>query len=282
MQKKIVLLITFSLIFSTFLIISSGKIVNLSGNILYVGGSGPGNYTVIQDAVDAAYPDDIVFVFNGTYYENIVIIKKIDLIGEDKNNTIIDGMRNGSVVYIIGVGVTLSGFTLQNSSREYYTHAGIELYSGDNHIEDNIVTNNRVGIHLLFAKGLIPKGDNTLNNNIVIGNDKDAFCVHCSCNNILSNHIEDNGGGVFLQQFARFNKVDKNNFINNGYSAGHFIAIFNSWDSNYWDDWIGLENPILQLFPKMIPKYFGFMGEFKKIPWPSFDFHPVSEPYDIC
>ena len=36
-------------------------------NTLYVGGSGEGNYTKIQDAIDDASDGDIVFVYNGTY-----------------------------------------------------------------------------------------------------------------------------------------------------------------------------------------------------------------------
>jgi hypothetical protein len=41
---------------------SSGR-----GDILYVGGSGEGNYSTIQDAVDNASDGDTVFVYNGTY-----------------------------------------------------------------------------------------------------------------------------------------------------------------------------------------------------------------------
>ena len=39
------------------------------GNTLYVGGSGEGNYTKIQDAINNASDGDTVFVYNGTYYE---------------------------------------------------------------------------------------------------------------------------------------------------------------------------------------------------------------------
>ena len=36
------------------------------GNWLYVGGSGPGNYTKIQDAIDNAFDDDNIFANNVT------------------------------------------------------------------------------------------------------------------------------------------------------------------------------------------------------------------------
>jgi len=282
-QKKPMIFIILIMLASLSFVPSSNAeiITNETNNILYVGGVGLGNFSSIQDALDAADINDTIFVYNGTYNENIVILKSINLIGENKNGTIIEGDRSDSVVYIIGEGVTLSGFTLQNSSRVDYRHAGVEIYSHNCRISDNIIRNNRVGIHLLFSKGLIPKGNHTIEKNIIIDNDMDALCVHCSNNFILNNHIENNGGGVFLQQFARLNRVKQNNIINNTYSAGHFRAIFNIWDSNYWDDWVGLNSPLLKLCPKMIPKYYAFMGEFRKIFWPSFDFRPASVPYEI-
>ena len=79
------------LFIGTAIIPSSGqKMEKLSlptsrGNILYVGGSGPGNYSKIQDAIDNASDGDTVFVFNDSspYNENIIVNKQISLIGED-------------------------------------------------------------------------------------------------------------------------------------------------------------------------------------------------------
>ena len=47
----------------------------LRGNTLYVGGSGPGNYSQIQDAVDDANIGDTIFVFSGVYAADIIVDK---------------------------------------------------------------------------------------------------------------------------------------------------------------------------------------------------------------
>ena len=86
-----------------------------SGNTLYVGGSGPGNYSKIQDAIDNASDGDTVFVYNGTYQqERIRINKVIKLLGEDKNTTIIDGEFSDVIIRVTSSDITVRGFTLQN------------------------------------------------------------------------------------------------------------------------------------------------------------------------
>ena len=69
--------------------------VNASPNIIYV----PTDYHTIQEAMNHATSGDIIFVHNGTYYENIVIDKSVSLIGENRNLTIIDGEGAGSVIH---------------------------------------------------------------------------------------------------------------------------------------------------------------------------------------
>ena len=60
---------------------------------LYVGGVNPGNYSKIQDAINDSVDGDTVYVFDDSspYYENIIVDKSINLIGEDKNTTVIHG-----------------------------------------------------------------------------------------------------------------------------------------------------------------------------------------------
>ena len=86
------------------------------GNWLYVGGSGPGNYTRIQDAIDNASDGDTVFVFNGTYFESLNVWNGILLCGQDRDSTIIDGSHSTeNVITITSPNVCIKGFTIRNS-----------------------------------------------------------------------------------------------------------------------------------------------------------------------
>ena len=125
-----------------------------SGNTLYVGGSGEGNYTNIQDAIDNASDGDTVFVYDESspYNERLKIKKSINLIGENRETTIIDGGgTNSSVVQVLIDWVNISGFTIQNSG-DY--GAGVYINSTRYiNIIGNIILNNWEGIYL-FKRSL--------------------------------------------------------------------------------------------------------------------------------
>ena len=109
------------------------------GNTLYVGGSGPGNYSMIQLAVDDANDGDTVFVYNGTYHENVFIFKSINLIGENRFNTTIDGDIGGGIYHIINIrnsSVLIKNFTIQNADQAHWT-SGINI-QGASLIDINI------------------------------------------------------------------------------------------------------------------------------------------------
>ncbi|UCD13534.1 MAG: hypothetical protein JSW60_08255, partial [Thermoplasmatales archaeon] len=67
--------------------------LSFDGKTLYVGGSGEGNYTKIQDAIDDASDGDTVFVYDDSspYQQEsyLNIEKSINLIGEDRDTTVI-------------------------------------------------------------------------------------------------------------------------------------------------------------------------------------------------
>lgn len=175
------------------------------GKILYVGGSGPGNYSVIQDAVDAASVGDTVFVYHGIYSDYfpgyqacVMITKSIQLVGEDKTTTIINGTQWQRVVIIEADGVSVSGFTLQNGGTPEFGGpfgAGIDISRNqDIHITGNIFTRNKLGV-LIEADS----SDVTISKNVFEGNYEGVETMGMNSdirihNNVISNNTE----GLFL------------------------------------------------------------------------------------
>jgi parallel beta-helix repeat protein len=132
---------------------STGMIgkTNSSRAFLYVGGTGEGNYTKIQDAIDDATSGDTVFVYDDSspYFENVLITKSLNLIGENNETTIIDGSRKNDTITINSQGVTISDFTIINSSYDInknWSKAGIRVIGSNNIIKNNIIRDNLLGI----------------------------------------------------------------------------------------------------------------------------------------
>ncbi len=83
-----------------------------------------GCLSTITAAVTTAAPNDTIQVYPGTYKEDVVIGKSLNLVGTNRNNTIINakGLANG--VNIDGINtpllsnITVSGFTIENANFE--------------------------------------------------------------------------------------------------------------------------------------------------------------------
>jgi len=211
------------------------------GNILYVGGSGSGNYSSIQGAIDNASEVDTIFVYNGTYYENVVVNKTVNLLGENNITTIIDGSNKGIVLEINAGWVNISGFTIKNS---YNDSAAIEINSNWNTIFNNIITNNDLhGIYISFSSnntisnniisnnlgmglGLWESPDTKIVENTVINNRYRGIDLTFSDNSIILNNIiiGNNYSGIGLGS-SDYCKIFGNNISNNAgdYEAGVYL-----------------------------------------------------------
>ena len=121
------------------------------GNWWYVGGSGPGNFTTIQDAINASSEGDTVFVYaESSPYRSVVVNKSMHLLGEQANITIIDGEYMGDVVWIQSERVVLSNFTITHGDGEDllrdFFRAGVRITASNVTIKNNIIRDNRKGI----------------------------------------------------------------------------------------------------------------------------------------
>ena len=133
-----------------------------NGKTLYVGGSGPNNYTHIQDAIDDASDGDIIFVYSGIYYENIVINRSISLIRENKEKTVIDGGEKENTI-TIRKSSFIHDFIIRGSGDAC---AGIDIKSEYVVIEENIITNNDYPIYISNINHTAVL-DNIISNNTV-------------------------------------------------------------------------------------------------------------------
>jgi parallel beta-helix repeat protein len=177
------------------------------GATLYVGGSGPDNYSRIQHAIDDADDGDTVYIYNGTYAETIWIGKSICLIGEHKNGTIIDGGGRGTVVTIESSGVTVRACTVTGGGGNF-TDAGIRIVSDNVVVRDSIVRNNNgSGIYLTSASRC------TVAHNTMVGNRYSAIYVteESHSNNISHNTVRSSISGIHAersnQQMIEHNEV---------------------------------------------------------------------------
>jgi len=196
------------------------------GKTLYVGGSGEGNYSKIQDAINDTMDGDTVYVFNGLYNESVNIDKSIDVIGEDKYSTIIDGQKKRARVVKLRVdGITFSGFSVIHS-RDWANDAGIYIYSSYNVIKNNIIKDNKGG-----EGGIAVDGDyNLIYNNIVRKNGEfGIFIGYQDHYNVISgNIIENHYRGMWLA--ADHGNVVANNYISNNSNDGIMIRGVEDYD----------------------------------------------------
>ena len=269
MKRKWLVIGIILLFIGTTVIPSSGQnIEKLSlrtsrGNTLYVGGSGPGNYSKIQDAINASSDGDTIFVYNGTYDEHITINKAIHLIGQVVSSTIIDGQNTGCVI-TVSASATITRFTIQNSGSIYGYEAGV-------------ISNSQPDMsYIITVTG------NCFKNNY------NGVLIQDSQNDVITgNTFMNNDCGVFL--FLSSNcRINNNNFINNtNHSFFRFFIGFqkhprNNWTGNYWDDWhSSLPRPIrgtneLILFVLRPGAVYTL-----PFPWFNIDWHPAKEPYNI-
>ncbi len=211
-----------------------------NGHWLYVGGSGTGNYTKIQDAIDNASDDDYIFVFSGIYYENILIYKSLHLLGEKPDTTIIDGHGFKEVVIITADYVTIEQFTIRNSSHNlpYSYQRGIRVEANHTTISKNIIFDNlQTGIFLdqtsysIISENnisqschgiwVLESSDNTITHNTIYDNTFGVLMSSSSKNQIIANIIHHNyEDGILLSHSTQNIVLNNTIYLNENDSIG--------------------------------------------------------------
>jgi parallel beta-helix repeat protein len=182
-----------------------------SAAVLYVGGEGPGNYTTIQGAIDAASPGDTIYVYSGVYEESVSISKPLMLVGERAETTEISAVGQERAINVLASHVNVSGFTIGGSSsiglfmgHAHHCTIADSVFHGDirtiylYHSDDNTIGGNTIlkgldgGIRLENSHG------NTIEDNSVSEKEWGVLLIRSNGNAITGNHILKTYRGIKL------------------------------------------------------------------------------------
>jgi parallel beta-helix repeat protein len=223
-------------------------------------------YTTIQSALDNATDGYRIFVYNGTYREHLTITHRIDLFGEDRAITFIDGTNTTTVITITAPHVNLSHFTIQHAGLNT-TNSLVDIQADSCIITDNIlrygntaITLNHTGTHLIYdniithirGDGLYLNDSNT-NQNISYNTITDCrngiLSTHSDANHYYHNTLTFNHhNGLFLNDSLTSNTIHANTCTHNNHSGiqindfTNYTTISDNTLSNNNDNGLALEN----------------------------------------
>ena len=142
-------------------------------------GWGVDHFNCIKDGINFINKSGIIYVYNGSYFENLVIEKgDFEIIGENRETTIIDGGGKGALS-IRASNINISGFSIQN-----FNQYAIHFLSGQNNtISNNIFMNNNEGIKIEENADY-----STISNNIFIDHIRAVIDLQ-GHNNVISGNL---------------------------------------------------------------------------------------------
>jgi len=191
----------------------------------------------IQEAIDD--PDTLnghtIWVGEGYYEENVVINKSINLVGENKDRTWIDGEMEGDAVRIIVDYVNITGFSITGGDGHNLEDAGVAILSDFNNVSGNVFEDNDNAIFLYPSANnnvikdneiwdnsdgirLNSSSDNVIHNN-AIWNEGITLFKNCYNNTVSNNLIQACDTGLYLYS------SDQNDILNNNFFANRMQGV---------------------------------------------------------
>lgn len=188
---------------------------------MHVGSGYP--YSTIRDAISDASSGDTVLVHNGTYIENIELLKRVFLKAADRSVILKPKNRFIPIIDVFAIGSpamasgsTIQGFTITGANDTGSGEAcGIRTNVDNITIKENQIIDNRYGIYI--------ESDN------------------CK---VTNNCISYNAFGIVITWYCTNNKVYRNDFIGNTKQAvvehsGNIFTVDKPRGGNYWSDYRG-------------------------------------------
>jgi parallel beta-helix repeat protein len=201
-------------------VLSNVRLVRGSGipRTWTVDDDGPADFHTIQEAISAASVSDTVFVKNGTYHEHVVVNKTLSIVGEVRDTTIVDGSGTGTVFTVTQNDVTITGFTMQNSSMDWPNAAVLLNGSRRNIIRNNII-NTEHGIGLRYGtSGNMINGNSITSRVVAVFYCENGYAYE---NNSVVNNVMRSEDGIALSG-AYYDNITGNYLIGIDFSGGGY------------------------------------------------------------
>ena len=222
MTSKVVKVILAAFIMYSSVLFISDTIIGEEGREIYVNGSYFGYsdgtaerpYQEIEEALNVAENGDTIYIFGGLYQENLVINKKIKLIGGvNEKVTVIDNRYDDRyLIEVVADEVTIEDITVSDNDDSMTSPIGalICLNSDNNRIiSNNIGDTSSYGIYISSQSK-----DNIVSGNIINDTKIGINVYSSSTNDILNNQVSNCSDYGIYQESCKENNRIYGNIIN--------------------------------------------------------------------
>ena len=167
------------------------------------------NYSSVVDG-------DTIRVGDGTYYENVAIVKQLTIEGNGSSGTIIDGNNIGDAIHISADGVNISKFMIKNCGNDGNEDFGIDIRSNFNSIFNNIIIIDTRGIRLEETSGANVILNNSLTSSGSFGHGGIGISIsHCENVTIRGNSISNYFEGIGIYHVSTNVTISENTIFSN-------------------------------------------------------------------
>jgi len=220
------------------------------------------DYPTIQAAIDATETSkgDTIIVDEGIYITHVFVTKPLNIMGRNRNTTIIDSGGSSRCFTITANRVNITGFNAKRARWAFYL-----VGSNESSIYRNKIETSDIGVHLenannnmifenlieninILGEGiyLAQSNNNTIQRNSIV-NASCAISLVFSLRNIFRENTLANCSCAFYLQVSSNNSFYHNNIIHNLCNAQTEGLSINSWDygypsgGNYWSNYTGVD-----------------------------------------
>ena len=186
--------------------------------------------------IAAARPGDTVLVRGGVWEGDLVLDRRIALIGV--GSPVIRGSGNGSTITITADSCTVAGFVIERCGRMLvHEDAGILVRSKGNRILRNRLRDILFGVYLFRGRGNTIDGNEiTGRRHLDVGQRGSGIHVYDSPWNVIAgNTVTDVRDGIYIQN-ANHTHIERNNVHHVRYGLHYMYADSNTFLGNRFED----------------------------------------------